>query len=100
MSKCKNFSAHQKLHVDFKTHLTFDYSAIFARVIASQTWENNFWDTLYLMNKSENKVLGAALYTGCPKKNSDPRLNGHKGHQNWTNDKSRVSFEKFRKFPV
>ena len=38
--------------------------------------------------------------TGCPKKNSDPRLNGHKGHQNLTKDKSRVSFEKFRNFPV
>ena len=37
--------------------------------------------------------------TGCPKKNSDPRLMGYRGHQKWTKDKSRVSFEKFRKFP-
>ena len=36
--------------------------------------------------------------TGCPKKNARLRLTGHKGHQEWTRDKSRVSFAKFRKF--
>ena len=44
-SKCKNLSAHQKencMYLDFKNHLTFDYSAIFARVIASQTWKHFF----------------------------------------------------------
>ena len=37
------------MHVDFKTHLTLDCIAIFARVITSQTWENFFGDTLYLL---------------------------------------------------
>ena len=32
-------------------------------------------------------------------KKGDPCLMGHKGHQKWAKDKSRVSFEKFGKFP-
>ena len=39
------------------------------------------------------------MCTGCPKKNALFHLTGHRGHQEWTRDKSRVSFEKFRKFP-
>ena len=38
-------------------------------------------------------------YTGCPKKNAILCLMGHRGHQEWTRDKSRVSFENLRKFP-
>ena len=37
--------------------------------------------------------------TGCPKKNAILCLMGHRGHQEWTRDKSRVSFENLRKFP-
>ena len=33
---------------DFKTHPTFVLSAIFGGVMASQTWEHFFWDTLYI----------------------------------------------------
>ena len=32
---------------DFKNHPTFVPSAIFGGVMASQTWEHFFWDTLY-----------------------------------------------------
>ena len=38
--------------------------------------------------------------TGCPKKKGDLRLNAPRGLQKWATDKSWVSFEKFRKFPV
>ena len=45
-------------------------------------------------------VIAWALHaTGCPKKNALLCLTGHRGHQEWTRDKSRVSFAKFRKFP-
>ena len=39
------------------------------------------------------------ICTGCPKKNAILCLMGHRGHQEWTRDKSRVSFENLRKFP-
>ena len=35
---------------------------------------------------------------GVPKKGGS-LFQGHRGHQKWTKDKSRVSFGKFRKFP-
>ena len=38
------------------------------------------------------------INTGCPKKNALLRLMGHRGYQERTTDKSRVSFAKFRKF--
>ena len=38
--------------------------------------------------------------TGCPKKKGDLRLNAPRGLQKGATDKSWVSFEKFRKFPV
>ena len=47
---------------------------------------------------SNERIFGP-LYTGCPKKNAILTLTGHRGHQEWTRDKSRVSFAKFRKFP-
>ena len=34
---------------DFKNHPTFDPSVIFGGVMASQTWEHFFWDTLYII---------------------------------------------------
>ena len=34
---------------DFKNHPTFVPSAIFGGVMASQTWEHFFWDTLYTL---------------------------------------------------
>ena len=37
--------------------------------------------------------------TGCPKKKWDLCLNAHNTPYKWTTDKSRMSFEKFRKFP-
>ena len=42
---------------------------------------------------------GGTIDTGCLKKNARLCLTGHRGYQKWTIDKSRVSFEKFRKFP-
>ena len=33
---------------DFKNHPTFVSSAFFGGVMASQTWEHFFWDTLYI----------------------------------------------------
>ena len=55
------------------------------------------------MNQEVNKatVLRITLlrYTGCPKKNAILCLMGHRGHLEWTRDKSRVSFENLRKFP-
>ena len=39
------------------------------------------------------------LHTGCPKKNAILCLMGHREHQEWTRDKSRLSFENLRKFP-
>ena len=33
---------------DFKNHLTFVPSTIFGGVMAFQTWEHFFWDTLYI----------------------------------------------------
>ena len=70
--------------------------------IAVNKSELNPWSGMNCSWALRRSIIGNYTYihTGCPKKNSDPRLNGHKGHQNWTNDKSRVSFEKFRKFPV
>ena len=43
---------------------------------------------------------GCCANTGCPKKNRDPCSMGYRGHQKWSKDKSRVSFEKFWKFPI
>ena len=40
----------------------------------------------------------AKLLQGVPKK-TQLCLIGHRGHQEWTRDKSRVSFENLRKFP-
>ena len=48
-------------------------------------------------NPCKNVVKGK--YTGCLKKNARLCLTGHRGSQKWTIDKSKVSFEKFRKFP-
>ena len=39
------------------------------------------------------------ITTGCLKKNARLCLTGHRGYQKWTINKSRVSFEMFRKFP-
>ena len=39
-------------------------------------------------------------HTGCLKKNARLWLTGHREYQKWTINKSRVSFEKFRKFPL
>ena len=38
-------------------------------------------------------------HTGCLKKNAPLCLTGYRGYQKWTINKSRVSFEKLRKFP-
>ena len=45
------------------------------------------------------KFIHMYICTGCPKKNALLCLTGHRGHQKWTRDKSRVSFAKFKKFP-
>ena len=44
--------------------------------------------------------MDSNIYTGCPKKKGDLRLNAPRGLQKGATDKSWVSFEKFRKFPV
>ena len=56
-------------------------------------------DTFMTSNIRDDKYFCKCENTGCPKKNALLRLTGHRGHQEWTRDKSRVSFAKFRKFP-
>ena len=55
---------------------------------------------LYILNLEECTLpLYTYIHTGCLKKNAPLCLTGHRGYQKWTLNKSRVSFEKFRKFP-
>ena len=50
--------------------------------------------------KIEGEVfIKIIIYARCPKKKWDLHLTGYREHQKWVIDKSRVSFEKFRKFP-
>ena len=60
-----------------------------------------FVDTaLNVARASAQHVRGKLkIHTGCLKKNARLCLTGHRGYQKWTINKSRVSFEKFRKFP-
>ena len=63
-----------------------------------------FWDHYYQLLPSNEfhfwRLNSISLkYTGCLKKNAPLCSTGHRGYQMWTIDKSRVSFEKFRKFP-
>ena len=77
------------------------YSSLLYEVTYLQTYRANTRGPGGPKNSKQNLYDRALkiLYTGCPKKNAILCLMGHRGHQEWTRDKSRVSFENLRKFP-
>ena len=73
-----------------------DYGQLLLQCIL-ELWQWN--RTFYFLFRGCDPGYKIKGHTGCPKKNALLRLTGHRGHQEWTRDKSRVSFAKFRKFP-